>query len=127
MLEITVTTSSWFIEEIWYNYVYNSKRLKVAHVMPRFFITICQFQNCPASQRSWNLQSTLKDYLTKYSILSPHQSGFKTGHCSIYVATLVLNDILCIVDNKMHNAPFFIDLSKAFDTVDRLILLNRIY
>ncbi len=38
----------------------------------------------------------------------------------------VLNDIVECLDNKQHYDCLFIDLSKAFDTVDHNILLDRL-
>uniref|UniRef100_A0A3B5BCC6 Reverse transcriptase domain-containing protein n=1 Tax=Stegastes partitus TaxID=144197 RepID=A0A3B5BCC6_9TELE len=38
----------------------------------------------------------------------------------------VVNDIICALDNKEYSAAVFVDLSKAFDSVDHPILLERL-
>lgn len=49
-----------------------------------FYITIVQFQNCPASKILQSLvNNQLKHYLTKSSILSHYQPGFRMGHSTI--------------------------------------------
>ena len=40
--------------------------------------------------------------------------------------TLVSNDIASALDNKHHCAALFVDLSKAFDTVDHTLLVQRL-
>jgi len=42
-------------------------------------------------------------------------------------ALKVLNDFVESMDNKQHCADIFIDLSKAFDTVDHIVLKQRLY
>lgn len=61
-----------------------------------------------------------KEFICKNDILSKHQSGFRKQHSAI-TATVVMNDIIGILDKKQSCVALFIDLSKAFD-VDHLIL-----
>ncbi len=58
--------------------------------------------------------------------LSSNQSGLRKGHSTTTAILKVLNDIVESLDNKQHCACLFIDLSKAFDTVDHNILLDRL-
>ena len=67
-----------------------------------------------------------KHFLSINSVLSPHQSGFRAQHSTTSAITLVVNDISSALDNKKHCAALFIDLSKAFDTVDHSLLLHRL-
>lgn len=72
------------------------------------------------------VNNQLKSFLTTYSVLSPHQSGFRTNHSTIAATSLILNDIVSAVDDHKYCAALFVDLSKAFDTVDHSLLLERL-
>ncbi len=68
----------------------------------------------------------LTGYLDMYGILSGLQSGFCSGHSCVTATLKVLNDITSALDAEQHCAAIFIDLAKAFDTVDHSILLDRL-
>ena len=55
-----------------------------------------------------------------------YQSGFRKKHSTITAAMKVLNYITEALDKKQHSVSLFIELSKAFDTVDRTILWQRL-
>ncbi len=66
----------------------------------------------------------LKDYLIVNGLLSQCQSGFQKHRRTVTVAIKVVNDIIDALDSKKYCAALFIDLSKAFDTVDHVIVFN---
>lgn len=73
------------------------------------------------------IYSRLLKYLENLKILSNHQYGFRRGH-STYMALLELIDnITKSIDNKEYTIGIFIDLSKAFDTVNHSILLQKLH
>lgn len=67
----------------------------------------------------------LKTYFQE-NILNGMQSGFRSGHSTVSATLKVLNDIHCALDKKLHCVSVFIDLSKAFDTVDHAVLVQRL-
>ena len=72
------------------------------------------------------VNSQLKCFLSSHSVLSPLQSGFRPMHSTTSAITLVTSDIVSALDDQQHCATLFIDLSKAFDTVDHHLLLERL-
>ena len=68
-----------------------------------------------------------RSLFTSKSILNVHQSGFRPGHSTFSAASLVLNDGVNCLDRKKQCAALFIDLSKAFNTVDRSLHIQKSY
>lgn len=68
----------------------------------------------------------MKEFLCDNNILSTFQSGFRKQHGTITAAMKVVNDLIDAMDRKQHCVSLFIDLSKAFDTVDHDIMLKRL-
>jgi hypothetical protein len=68
----------------------------------------------------------LCSFLPEKCILNVNQSGFRPGHSTITATTLVVNDLVNSLDTKMKCAALFENLSKAFDTVDHAISLNKL-
>jgi hypothetical protein len=68
----------------------------------------------------------LTGFLDVYSIFSGMQSGFCSGYGCVTATLKVLNDVTIALDSKQCCAVIFIDLAKAFDTVDHSILVGRL-
>ena len=64
-------------------------------------------------------------FLDKQKILSDTQFGFRKNHSTSYQIKLY-DKISCATDNREITVGVLIDLSKAFDTVDHNILLEKL-
>ena len=68
----------------------------------------------------------LYDYLNTYNLLTHCQSGFRSFHSTLTASLEATNDWSVNIDNGMLNGVVFIDLKKAFDTIDHEILLLKL-
>ena len=68
----------------------------------------------------------LSDYLKLNSILAVEQSGFRPLHSTLTSLVKVTDDWLQAMDKQCYTGAVFVDLRKAFDTVDHNILLNKL-
>ena len=67
----------------------------------------------------------LTEYLNKYNLLSPCQSGNKRNHSTETININTTDRILKSMDQKKLTALILIDLSKAFDSIDQCSILLR--
>jgi hypothetical protein len=66
-------------------------------------------------------------YLSKYNIFNVHQFGFRKKHSTVMALMEVIDKILEGLDRGDAVAAIYLDLQKAFDTVDHSILLQKMY
>ena len=72
------------------------------------------------------MYSRLENFIQKSNILCENQFGFREKH-STYMALLnIIDQISQQLDSKTLSLGIFIDLSKAFDTLDHNILLTKL-
>ena len=74
------------------------------------------------------MYNRLLRFLNNHNILSDNQYGFRKHHstASAYALTCLYDKISSAIDNKECTVGIFIDLSKAFDTVDHNILISKL-
>lgn len=65
-------------------------------------------------------------YLQENKLLSSIQSGFRPLHSTSMCLTHVTNNLLENVDKGLPTGLLFLDLSKAFDTLDHNIMLDKL-
>ena len=68
----------------------------------------------------------LYDYLNASNLLTYCQSGFRSFHSTLTALLEATNDRSVNIDNGMLNGVVFIDLNKAFDTIDHEIILLKL-
>ena len=72
------------------------------------------------------IYSRLYSFLASKDILYDNQFGFRKGHSTSHALHFSVNKILEAVDNKKHVIGIFIDMSKAFDTINHEKLLIKL-
>lgn len=68
----------------------------------------------------------LLKYLNKHDILCANQYGFRKGHSTSLALVDLYDKISEAIDKKEFAVGIFLDLSKAFDTVDHSILFAKL-
>jgi len=66
-------------------------------------------------------------YLTENNLISSQQSGFRLLHSTVTALLEATNYWAFNIDKGSVNAVVFLDLKKAFDTVDHTFLLSKLF
>ena len=69
----------------------------------------------------------LYSFLNKNNIIQSNQFGFRKNHSTQSALISFIDMLTEKLDNNEYAVALFIDLSKAFDTVDHQILLNKLF
>ena len=66
------------------------------------------------------------EYLIKYKLIHPNQSGFRSKHSCVTALTKIVDHILKEMDQGNYTGVLFLDFKKAFDMVNHTILLSKL-
>ena len=109
-------------------------QLKIARVIPLFksgerviFSNYRPVSILPAFSKILErlMYNRLLRFLNAFKILSDNQYGFRKHHSTAYALACLYDKISSAIENKEYTVGIFIDLSKAFDTVDHHILTSK--
>ena len=72
------------------------------------------------------INKRLYNYLEKFKILTQHQYDFRKNNSTALAIYDLIENLLKSKDSGKITCALFLDLSKAFDTVDRNILIKKL-
>ena len=111
------------------------ERLKIAKVIPiykkddaKMFENYRPISILPAISKilEKTIFNQLHDYFQDNKLYCKNQYGFRRNHSTEYAALELIDRVILDMDKSEIPFSIFIDLSKAFDTLDHNILINKL-
>jgi exonuclease III len=111
-------------------------RLKIAKVIPIFKNNetnlLCNYRPIsvlPSTSKIFEriLHTQLQNYFTESKLFYKSQYGFRPNHSTELAALELIDQIIIKMDKNEVPLNIYLDLSKAFDTLDHEILLTKLY
>ena len=110
-------------------------QIKIARVIPVFkyddeskFTNYRPISILPAFSKIFEriIYNRMLANIDKYNILTEQQYGFRKGRSTSLALIDLFDKVTSAIDNKKFTIGLFLDLSKAFDTVDHDILFSKL-
>ncbi len=68
----------------------------------------------------------LDNFIDKHRLLSDHQYGFRSNRSTSMAVMELVEEISSSMDNNEYTVGVFLDLKKAFDTIDYGLLMMKL-
>ena len=72
------------------------------------------------------IHKRLYNFLEEHNVLYQHQYGFRKNNSTVFALVKITEMMKASIDSVKFGCGIFIDLRKAFDTVNHKILLNKL-
>ena len=72
------------------------------------------------------LKTKIMDFIGKYNILAPEKYGFTANSSTKLAITTIYDKFLNNLDKNHYTCAIFLDIKKAFDSLDHKILLKKL-
>ena len=98
------------------------------NISPKTLCDFCPISLLPIFSKLFEkiIAQTMMNYINRNKILSASQFGFRTNSSTDLAGTSIYNKLLQNMDDKKVTCSIFLDLQKAFDSVDHTIILKKL-